>query len=223
MYEVQHIDPVVWEACRAGDKGAYADIYKLYYPRLYNYGRKLTDNAVLIEDSIQEIFVRFWMNREQLAAVREFRSYLFVSFRHCLLRLLSQHRKLREELPDDEQYVFALELSAEQQQLAKEELHEQLLALKNAMDQLTPRQKEAIFFRFYENMEYEEIATILQISVKATYKLMARAIGVLRNAYHTMPLVPALMTLATLTAALGSLQLSITILGKTVFSNADFF
>jgi len=209
---MQHIDPAVWEACIAGDKSAYAAIYRQYYPRLYNYGYKLTTNAVLIEDSIQEIFVRFWVNRERLTAIREFRSYLFVSFRHCLLRLLSQQKHIQKDLCDDDQYAFALEMSAEQQRLAKEEEHEQLCILKNAIDCLTPRQKEAIFFRFYENMEYDEIAAILQISVKATYKLMARAIDVLRDAYHTMPLVPVMMTLATLATALGSLQLTVAII-----------
>jgi hypothetical protein len=44
MYESQHIDPVMWQACKAGDKGAYADIYKLYIP-VYNYGCKLTDKC----------------------------------------------------------------------------------------------------------------------------------------------------------------------------------
>jgi len=214
---MQHLDPAVWEACIAGDKSSYADIYRLYYPRLYNYGYKLTNNVVLIEDSIQEIFVRFWMNREKLTAIREFRSYLFVSFRHYLMQLLSQQRKLQGDLGNDEQYIFALEMSAEQQRLAKEEAYEQLSILKNAIDCLTPRQKEAIFFRFYENMEYDEIAAILQISVKATYKLMARAIDVLRNAYHTMPLVPSMMTLATLAASLGSLQLSLAIISTSGF------
>lgn len=75
MYESQYIDPALWEACKTGDKGAYADIYKLYYSRSYNYGCKLTENVALIEDSIQEIFVRFRMNREGMTAVREFRSY----------------------------------------------------------------------------------------------------------------------------------------------------
>jgi RNA polymerase sigma factor (sigma-70 family) len=125
---------------------------------------------------------------------------------------LSQHKQLQDDLPEDEQYAFALEMSAEQQRVANENQHEQLLVLKSAMDRLTPRQKEAIFFRFYENMEYDEIAAILQISVKATYKLMARAIDVLRNAYHTQPLVPVMITLSTLAVALGSLQLSIAIL-----------
>ncbi|MBW8686416.1 RNA polymerase sigma factor [Chitinophaga rhizophila] len=218
-----HIDAAVWEACQAGDKGAYAQIYRLYYPRLYNYGCKLTDNVVLIEDSIQEIFVRFWINREQLSAIREFRSYLFVSFRNYLFRLLSQSRELHADLPDEERYVFALELSAEQQQMAKEEEYQQHHMLRSALESLTPRQKEAIFFRFYENMEYDEIAAILQISVKATYKLMARAIEVLRNAYHTMPLVTAMMTFATLVAALGSVQLSAAITGTTLFPLPENF
>lgn len=208
-YEHQHIDPAVWEACKTGDKCAYAQIYKLYYPRLYNYGCRFTANTVLIEDSIQEIFVQFWINREKLSAIRELRSYLFVSFRHYLLKLITQFEKLQDDLQDAEGYAFALEVSAEQQKVAAEEQQEQLDVLRNAMHRLTPRQKEAIFFRFYENMEYEEIAGILHISVKATYKLVARAIDVLRDAYHTAPLVPALLTLATLATALGSMSLSV--------------
>ena len=83
--------------------------------------------------------------------------------------------------------------------------------LRNAMRRLTPRQKEAVFFRFYENMSYEEIADILNISVKATYKLVARAILMLRDAYNTTPLVKAMLSLAPLAAALGSMQLSLLI------------
>ena len=219
MYEHQHIDPAVWEACKGGDKNAYSEIYRLYYPRLYNYGCKFTADAALIEDSIQEIFVLFWLNREKLAAIRELRSYLFVSFRHYLLRLLSQHKKFQSEVTDADDYVFELELSAEQQRVATEVRDEQLTALRLAMDRLTPRQKEAIFFRFYENMSYEEIADILHISVKATYKLVARAITVLREAYQTSPLIPAILTLTTLIAISGSIQLSIALASGTDIFN----
>jgi RNA polymerase sigma factor (sigma-70 family) len=184
-----HIDNAIWEACKAGDKAAYAKIYILYYDRLYNYGCRFTSHVMLIEDSIQEIFMRFWTNREQLFAVRELRSYLFVSFRHCLLRLLSRQQQLKEDVEvEEENYLFALEMSAEQQQMVKEDEDEQLLALQYSLTRLTPRQKEAVFFRFYENMDYAEIAAILNISVKATYKLMARSIEVLREAYHTLPI-----------------------------------
>jgi RNA polymerase sigma factor (sigma-70 family) len=208
MNEQHHIDPAIWEACKEGDKNAYAHIYKLYYPRLFNYGCKFTADAALVEDSIQEIFVRFWANREKLAAVRELKSYLFVSFRHYLLKLLSQYKKLQEDVTVIDGYAFALEISPEQQRVAAEEQQEQLSVLSNALHRLTPRQKEAVFFRFYENMSYEEIAGILNISVKATYKLVARAIVMLRNTYNTAPLVKVLFTLTMLAAALGNMQLS---------------
>lgn len=207
MNEHQHIDLAIWEACREGDKNAYAHIYKLYYPRLFNYGCKFTTDAALVEDSIQEIFVRFWANREKLAAVRELKSYLFVSFRHYLLKLLSQYKKIQEDLSADD-HAFALEISAEQERVNAEEQQQQLSLLASAMRRLTPRQKEAVFFRFYENMSYEDIAAILNISVKATYKLVARAIIMLRDAYHTTALMKALLTITPMAVALGSMQLS---------------
>lgn len=211
MNEQQYIDPAIWEACKEGDKNAYAYIYKLYYPRLLNYGCKFTADAALVEDSIQEIFVRFWANREKLVAVRELQRYLFVSFRHYLLKLLSQYKKSQEDITLADGYDFALEISAEQQRIAAEEQQEQLLVLSNAMHRLTPRQKEAVFFRFYENMGYEEIAAILNISVKATYKLVARAILMLRNTYNAAPQVKSLVTLAMLGTVLGNAQLTLMI------------
>ncbi|GAA0533581.1 sigma-70 family RNA polymerase sigma factor [Chitinophaga japonensis] len=209
MIEQQHMDPAIWEACKRGDKDAYACIYRLYYPRLFNYGCRFTADAALVEDGIQEIFVHFWTNREKMVAVRELKSYLFVSFRHHLLKLLAQHKKLQEDMPEAVEDAFALEISAEQQRVAVEEQQEQLLLLRSAMQRLTPRQREAIFFRFYENMGYEEIAGILDISVKATYKLVARAIALLRETYHSAPLMKALLTLTAMAAALGSMQLSL--------------
>jgi DNA-directed RNA polymerase specialized sigma24 family protein len=110
-----------------------------------------------------------------------------------------------------EDYTFALEISAEQQRMNAEEQQQQLHVLTSAMRRLTPRQKEAVFFRFYENMSYEEIAGILNISVKATYKLVARAIIMLRDAYHAAPLMKALLTITPLAAALGSMHLSMLI------------
>ena len=216
MNEHQHIDLAIWEACKEGDKNAYAHIYKLYYPGLFNYGCKFTTDAALVEDSIQEIFVRFWTNREKLAAVRELRSYLFVSFRHYLLKLLSQYKKIQEDVTTTEDYAFELEISAEQQRVNAEEQQQQIQLLTSAMRRLTPRQKEAVFFRFYENMSYEEIAGILNISVKATYKLVARAIIMLRDAYHTEPLMKALLTITPLAVALGSMQLSMMICSQSL-------
>ena len=65
-----------------------------------------------------------------------------------------------------------------------EKIYEQQINLNKALENLTQRQKEAIFLKFYESMSYEEIAGVLNISTKATYKLVARAISELRIVYQ---------------------------------------
>jgi len=51
----------------------------------------------------------------------------------------------------------------------------------DALNQLTPRQKEVIYLRYFEELDYEEIATIMDITIKATYKLRARGLDILRQ------------------------------------------
>jgi RNA polymerase sigma factor (sigma-70 family) len=53
--------------------------------------------------------------------------------------------------------------------------------LKIAFEALTAHQREAIFLRFYQNLSYEEVAEVLNISIKATYKIMARSLSALKE------------------------------------------
>ncbi|MEJ7830747.1 MAG: sigma factor-like helix-turn-helix DNA-binding protein, partial [Segetibacter sp.] len=50
-----------------------------------------------------------------------------------------------------------------------------------ALKALTPHQREAIFLRFYQTLSYEEVAETLNISVKATYKIIARSLSALKE------------------------------------------
>ena len=60
--------------------------------------------------------------------------------------------------------------------------------INKALQQLTDKQREAIFLRFYEELSYVEIAGVMNISVKATYKLMARALNELKELF-SIPIV----------------------------------
>ena len=185
MFDSQKTESHLWESFIVGDKEAYADLYRIFHPRLFNYGHKFTSDTGLIEDCIQEIFIQFWMNRSKLSDVHDLRSYLYVSFRHRLLKAVQQRvNKHINIFPEEDQYIFTVEVSIEQVLIDKEQLYEQHINLNKALEKLTGRQKEAIFFLFYENLSYEEVSRILAISKKATYKLVARALGDLRSIYE---------------------------------------
>ncbi len=66
---------------------------------------------------------------------------------------------------------------------------EQLVYLHQAFTKLSSRQKEVIYLRFYNQLSYEEIADVMSVQVKAIYKLMSRAILVLRT-HSKVPILP---------------------------------
>ena len=178
MQPADHITPAQWAAFREGDRDAYGCIYRQFYPRLYNYGRQFTPDTAVVEDAIQEVFTWCWTHRSKLGEVREFRSYLFVAFRHGLLRAMREGGAAPAGW--EQEADFRLEPAADQRMMDDERERIQREHLRAALERLTGRQKEAVFFRFYEGMSYEEIAGVLDISVKGAYKIVARALAALR-------------------------------------------
>ncbi len=158
-----------WNYIEQGDIAAYSETYVFYYKKLYNYGRKFTDNTALIEDAIQEVFVMLWKDREKLADIYSPHSYIFYSFRNYIFK---EKRKLQKVAFQREEQEFAIDNVI----INKEATAEINKRLQKALTSLTPRQREAIFLRFYEALSFEEVAQVMNISVKATYKLMARSL-----------------------------------------------
>jgi RNA polymerase sigma factor (sigma-70 family) len=69
-----------------------------------------------------------------------------------------------------------------EQYLHPEQAGEEVRAkMVNALDRLPLRQKEAIFFIYYEKMHYEEAATIMDVNIKTVYNLVWRGIECLRK------------------------------------------
>ncbi|SEW52656.1 RNA polymerase sigma factor [Chitinophaga arvensicola] len=171
------MDNPIFQHIINGDTDAYSGLYKEYYRKFYNYGRKFTSNIHLIEDSIQEVFLDLWKRRDKLAHVTSPNFYLYSSFRYILLRKIKQHDKLVLNESGEEPIAFSIE-----NVIVNNELNEELqLKLQKAIKSLTGRQLEAIFLKFYENLSYPEVASILNISVKATYKIMARSLSALKE------------------------------------------
>ena len=158
----------LWLNISEGDKDAYSELYTSYYNRFFNYGRKFTEDIPLLEDIVQEILINIWTNRVALPGIKNPNAYYFTSFRNALFKKLNE---ARIDLPPVE-HEFSIDSI-----LIKQEIDQELKTkLEAAIKQLTSRQAEAIYLRFYEGLSYDEVAAMLNISVKATYKIMARAL-----------------------------------------------
>lgn len=178
--ESRNLEREQWEALTKGDHFALKQLYNRYQNSVFNYARKFTEDQDLIADCIQELFIYLWEKREILTIPDNPRSYILRSVRNNLIRLLSK-AFVNEEIENPENYPFFVSLDSENQYVDQEKRKEVLRKLNTALGQLTNRQREAVFLRFYEDLSFEEIADTLNITTKACYKLIYRAIDVLKS------------------------------------------
>ena len=171
------IDPNIWKLIAQDDREAYAIMYKYYFSRFYNYGKKFVLDTILIEDAAQEALLIIWEKRASIPELKFAVTYFYTTFRNILITKIKQ--KSLNQLPIDS--FEEPGLNAEQLILQKEAGEQIKLKLELAIKDLTPRQREAIFLRFYEGLTFEEVASVLNITTKATYKIVYRALSNLKE------------------------------------------
>lgn len=169
-----------WKAFKNGDTAAFSHLYQQYSAGLYNYGAKFSKDKDLIKDCIQELFVQIWASRNSIGDPDHIKNYLYKSFRNLILKNVSQRQK-NQDFDETEDYEFNVSLNIEETLINDERRKQISEQLQLTISGLTARQREAIFLKFYEHLSYEEIAEIMGITVKASYKIMARSLNFLRD------------------------------------------
>ncbi len=166
---------------KSGDRDALVTLYNDLYLPLYRYGMKLTSDSQLCRDSINQIMLRIWESRNQLAEVANFRSYIFTAMRN---EIIAEHRsqetrKHRHEslarLSDSVERSYEERIISEQQNLATKE------KIRRAFAELTLRQKELLELRFYDNLSYTEIADKCGITKRTAYNIINEGLKILKK------------------------------------------
>ena len=188
MISNQH-DIALWEAYQKGDHESFALLFRRYYEPLIQYGSKLTSNNDLLEDCIQELFTELWQNKSQ-TQVQSVKAYLFKSLKYKLYRA---HQK-RTMGPFNENYNESLfELSHENFLVGREQDAEKTARVLKALEQLSNRQKEIIYLKFYQELNYDEVSEIMNINYQAARNLLYQSIKSLKKLLTTVALVISLL------------------------------
>ena len=143
-------------------------IFLQYHKTLMVYGRTIADCDQKIEDAIQELFLNFWKNKNDLKSKKSLENYLLICFRRVLIKRLNNFRIV--ELYNDH--------PQEENQTPNYTLEENLQGL---IENLPTHQKEVIFLRYYKNKSYPEIADILGIKYQVARNFSYRAIKFLKS------------------------------------------
>jgi len=172
---------LTWISFKEGDKEAFAIFYNLHIDCLYQYGHKFCIDDGTIKDAIQEVFFDLYMKRaNNNTAPENLKYYLFLVLKRNLIKKLKLRRRF-DSVEISEDKLTELEFSAEYQIIEKEQDEELRIKVLKALNQLPGKQKEAVYLRFNEAMDYPEIAVILGITIESVRKQVYRALKTVRK------------------------------------------
>ena len=172
-----------WESFKSGNREVFEQIFRTHIRVLYKYGSRFTHDPGLVEDCIQDLFLDLWHKRQSLGTTDSVKRYLLGSLRRRIIRQI-QRKSSENAHIELENYDFHLELNAEDEHIAAERGVEQQKKLKGAMSELTQRQREVIYLKYFQEMSYEEIASVMEISYQSARNLVYAALKLMKKHIH---------------------------------------
>lgn len=171
----------LWDYFRNGDDNAFSRIYKKYVNLLFNYGKKFSSDRELIRDCIQDFFLYLREKRSSLGQTTSIKYYLMRSFRRRLFIYLEKADKRGGQ---SDIYEFEIEFQdCHTQQFINDEAKSYMIErLNKSLHKIGAREREAIYFYYYEGMSYLEIADIMEFShVSSARRLIYIALNNLKQ------------------------------------------
>ena len=159
---------------REGDDDAYSTIFREHYPGLVVSATRLLGERALAEDVAQDVLLELWRRRVTLTLTGPVRAYLHSAARNRALNRLRQARTAsRGE-------VYVRGPSASPAADARAISGELEIAVAEAIAALSGPQREVFEMNRVRGLTYNEIAALLEISVKSVEARMGRALKQLR-------------------------------------------
>lgn len=173
-YSDENLLGLEWNAFLEGNREAFAYFYNLHIDALFQYGTKIMADEDAVKDAIQEVFLDLYLKRKTNSAdPYKLKFYLLLALKRNLIKRLKRERRFTET---SEEIDFIPEYSIETRIIDKEQQEEINRKISILLSQLPAKQKEAIYLRYNQALEYSEVAKVLNISVESARKQIYRAL-----------------------------------------------
>jgi len=173
-------DTTLWNQLMLGDEEAFSSLFERYYSTLVNYGKTLMTGEDRVKDCVQDVFVDIWTYRYKLNEAIVVKAYLLSSVRKRIARL--HHREhIFSNIKSIDSLEFLFDFSIEDRLIADETTAKKVEQLNKSINQLSDRQKEAIYLRYHQGLSVEQVAEVLNLNYQSTKNLLHRAILQLRK------------------------------------------
>ena len=169
-------DVQLWQQLKNGDEVAFGKLLARYFNPLQHYGCKFVPDEAFVKDCVQEVFIDIWNRRDRISTPDSVRAYLLSCVRKRVLREgYRQHIIKTDSAAQPDGELGFVEFSPEWSMIEAENLAETTHRITDALNKLPKRQREVIYLRFYQNLERDEIAAIMDVNPQSVSNLLQTA------------------------------------------------
>lgn len=168
-----------------GDEQAFSLLVEKHQHAVVGTVAKMTNHSSETEDIAQQVFIRLWKSAKRYQPTAKFTTFLFTITRNLVFNATRKKSRRKEHSLDEQQDDWHRSVedhnpsSRPDQSLEQAELQK---VIDQAIASLPEKQRLAVVLRRYEQMPYEEIASVLELSVSAVKSQLFRARNSLREA-----------------------------------------
>lgn len=166
------------EASKRNDNNAFREIVENYQSMIYSLCFRLMCDEEEAKDTVQETFIRVWMNLRRYNPERKFSTWIYtIATNLCFDKLKASKTHLQIKAIDETLNDLMSSDNIEQDLINAELVH-LIVAL---TDTLTPKQKIVFTLRDLEALEIDEVCQITGLSAKQIKSNLFLARQAIRN------------------------------------------
>lgn len=169
---------------RAGDQASFSLLLERHRSPVIHFLYRMVQNQAVAEELAQEVFLRVYRSRETYEPTAKFTTWLFRIATHLALNWIRDNRNARNQESLDEEIVEGAvrqvsdRLPTVEQRMVRDS---RMAEIRQAIETLPAKQRAAVMMHKYEELEYSQIARILECSESAVKSLLFRAYETLRQ------------------------------------------
>ena len=120
-----------------------------------------------------------YTKKDELGTIDNLKSYLFISLKNKLCDELRKRMYMSDTAIEDVNAVAPTDI--EDDYMEEEQRKNEFSLVKRLLDQLSPRQREALTLYYIEEKKYEDICEIMNMNYQSVRNLMHRGLTKLRS------------------------------------------
>ena len=156
------------------DRKTFKQLFSDYYSPLCLFANKYINDLEVSKDLVQDVFVKLWERDVKITSRLTVKSFLYVTVRNACLNYIrqkaSEEKKIVEYSEIDSDSIFEYNMLEE----------DVCYRLYKAVDQLSPRSREAVLLTVREYSNHE-IAEKMKISINTVKTLKQRSYRMLKQ------------------------------------------